>query len=102
MNKNTFDIIEYLVEYTDLLNDTTQEIAEKVLFDGSTDDLDALERDVYSKELEPLLTPACRGNDGNGCDKQSKVEMEFVLECYQSGIYLCQECRELGELKEAS
>ena len=102
MNKNTLDVIEYLVEYTEFLNDTAHEIAEKVLFDGCTDDLDALERDVYSKEIEPLLTPACLGIGGKGCVKKSTVETEFVLECYQSGIYLCQECRELSEIKKAS
>ena len=102
MNKNTFEIIEYLVEYTDLLNDTAQEIAEKVLFDGSLDDLDALERDTYSADIEPLLNPACQGADGTDCVKQGNVEAELVLECYQSGIYLCEECRQLGELREAS
>lgn len=102
MNKNTFEIIEYLVEYTDLLDDTAQEIAEKILFDGSLDDLDALERDAYYRDIEPLLIPACRGTDGKGCEKQGNVEPEWVLECYQSGIYQCEECRQLGELRKAS
>lgn len=102
MNKNTFEVIEYLVEYTDLLDNTAQEIAEKILFDGSLDDLDALERDSYSKDIEPLLSPACRGANDKGCDRQCNVEAEFVLECYQSGIYQCEECRQLGELRKAS
>lgn len=102
MNKNTFEIIEYLVEYTDLLDDTAQEIAEKILFDGSLDDLDALERDSYAREIEPLLSPACRGAADKGCEKQANIEAEWVLECYQSGVYQCEECRQLSELRKAS
>ncbi len=102
MKKNTLDIIEYLVEYTDLLTDTAQEIAEKILFDGSIDDLDALERQSFSKDIEPLLAPACRGALNDGCPTSCNVEDEFVLECYQSSLYLCRECRQMSELRKAS
>lgn len=102
MNKNTLEVIEYLVEYTDHLDDTAQEIAEKILFDGSLDDLDALERDSYSTSIEPLLTPDCVGSDGKGCVKQAKVEAEYVLEFYQSGDSLCEECRQTMGYQEAS
>jgi len=102
MNKNTLEVIEYLVEYTDHLDDTAQEIAEKVLFDGSLDDLDALERETFTNDIQPLLTPDCMGSDGKSCIKQGKVEDEFVLECYQSGNYLCEECRQSMGYQEAS
>lgn len=102
MNKNTLDVIEYLIEYTEILNENAQEIAEKVLFDASIDDLDALERETFSKEIEPLLAPNCRGINNQGCEKQSAVEHEFALDCYQSGIYLCEECRRMDELRAAS
>lgn len=102
MKKNSLDVIEYLVEYTDRLSDSAQDIAEKVLFDASVDDLDALERETYSTEIEPLLAPLCRGINDRGCDNGSTVEADFVLECYQSGVYLCEECRQMDELREAS
>jgi len=102
MNKNALEVIEYLVEYTDHLSDNAQDIAEKILFDGSLDDLDALERDTYSTDIEPLLSPDCLGTNGKGCLKQASVESEFVLECYQSGNYLCEECRQTLGYQEAS
>jgi len=102
MNKNTLEVIEYLVEYTDILGDSAQEIAEKILFDGSLDDLDALEREAFTSTIKPLLDLDCTGANGQKCDKQSKIESEFVLKCYQSGTYLCEECRQLSGLREAS
>lgn len=102
MNKSDLNVLEYLVEYSDLLADSSLEVAEKILFDGSLDDLDALERKTWESELRPLLTPACKGNDSSGCEKKQKVGSALALECYQSGIFLCQDCQQYGEMRAAS
>jgi len=102
MDKSDLDVLEYLVEYSDLLSGTSLEVAEKILFDASLEDLDALERQTWESDVRPLLTPACKGSDGGGCPKKQKVSSAQALACYQSGNFLCQDCQEYGEMRAAS
>lgn len=102
MNKPNIETLEYITEYTDLLDDATQEIAEKILFDGGTEALDALERDVFSNRIMPLLNPACEGIDGAGCHFQGVIEPEGVLTCHQQEQFICEECQQSAEMRKAS
>ena len=102
MDKSELEVLEYLVEYSDLLADTSLEVAEKILFDGSLDDLDALERKTWESELRPLLTPACKGHDSSACPNKQKIASAQALACYQNGIFLCGDCQQFGEMRAAS
>ncbi len=85
-----------------MLDDETQEIAEKILFDGGTEELDALERDVFSTRITPLLKPPCTGINGNDCQGQGFIEDEGVLTYHQQEQFICEECRLSAEMRKAS
>lgn len=102
MDKSDLDVLEYLVEYSGLLDGTSFEVAEKVLFDGSLEDLDALERKTWESALRPLLTPDCKGSDSTVCPAKQQIESAQALACYQSGIFLCQDCQHYGEMRAVS
>jgi len=102
MKKSDLDVLEYLVEYSDLLADTSLEVAEKILFDGSLEDLDTLERKTWESAVLPLLTPACQGIEATGCSRKQKIDSAQALSCYQSGKFVCEDCQQYGELRAAS